>query len=119
VFCNTENFGSAANFIWVYGIDNPLAPVLTAAYLSPKRLCFNWRICFDGKYLYMFNSSEDSQTAAKHRLLTIYDITDVTNFVTIFDGTYDPLGGLDDVPIHTACGCYPNGFVTGGNSYIP
>jgi hypothetical protein len=119
VFCNTGNFGSAANFIWVYGIDNPLAPVLTAAYLSPKRLCLNWRICFDGKYLYMFNSSEDSQTTAKHRLLTIYDITDVTNFVTIFDGTYDPLGGLYDVPIHTACGCYPNGFVTGGNSYIP
>jgi hypothetical protein len=60
-------------------------------------------------------SSNDEASITFHRVLTIYDATDWTNLIQTFSGTYDPGAFLYGIPHHTACGCYPNGFIQGGN----
>ena len=118
VFCSTYEYNAGSNFIWVYDISDPENPLLLVSYPAPNYTCNNWKICYDGKYIYMFSTNEQASIDF-HRMLTIYDASDWTYLVPTFFGTYDTSGFLDSIPHHTACGCYPNGFTQGGNSYIP
>lgn len=103
--------------LWVYDISVPTAPSLVNSYSLGNYHSLTYQVCFDGRYLYVVSSNEGAFDTFE-RVLSIYDASNMANITLVSSIALENSATLGAIPYFIAVGCYPNGFVEGGNYEI-